>query len=446
MLCAEDFDRLWASLGTGFEHDREHDTVRITVADGSEIEVPGPDLRECLHWLLAGAGSPAPGPYAELFDRSRARLCEMEVRVRREERDARQDLVDLLGRAPEERRSMVAADGRFRTYSLARWAAEQSRNTVRHDPPLALDLAALGRDIASQLDPRVYGGAQVRNLQAYAEAVYGNALRVTGDLCGAVGAFALAREYLDLGGDEPSEALEVDDLESSLWRSLRDFQRALKLSDRVVEGNLELGQTEAAARALQMRAIILDEMGEGEEAIRALRAAAELAADSSDGFLVLTIRHGLAICLARSDRTDEAGAILEQNRDLYQRLSSPKVDGCRLWLEGLVALGAGDLEAAADALGRSRAVFEEHGFPYDTAQVSLDLAAALAGLGRTAEVRELAAATYAFMESREVHPDALAALAVFRQAAAREELSRELLRGLAQRLGRASALASPPAS
>jgi hypothetical protein len=154
----------------------------------------------------------------------------------------------------------------------------------------------------------------------------------------------------------------------------------------------------------------------------------------------------LAICLARIGRIAEAGALLRDNRDLYERLSSPKVDGCRLWLEGLIALGAGDAAAAAGALGRSRAVFEDHGFPYDTAQVSLDLAAALAGLGRAAEVRELAAATYAFLESREVHPDALAALAVFRQAAAREELSRELLRGLAQRLSRASALAPPAAS
>ncbi len=446
MSCADDSDRLWASLGTGFEYDREHDTVRITAADGTEIEVPGPDLRECLHWLSAGAPAPVPGPYRKVLDRSRARLREVELRVLREERDARQDLVDLLGRAPEERRSLIAADERLRTYSLARWAAEQSRSTVLHDPTLALELAAAGREIAGRLDPRTYGGSHVRDLQAYAEAVFGNALRVTGDLRGAAGAFALAREYLELGGGDPSEALEVDDLESSLCRSLRDFRRALELSERVVEGNLELGQTDSAARALQKRSIILQEMGELEEAIDVLRTAAALAVDSSDDSLVFRIHHGLAICLARADRIPEARGLLEQNRDLYRFLSSPKVDGCRLWLEGLIALGGDDLPAAAEALSRSRALFEEHGFPYDTAQVSLDLAAALAGLGRAAEVRELAAATYAFMESREVHPDALAALAVFRQAAAREELSRELLRGLAQRLGRASALAPPPAS
>jgi len=187
-------------------------------------------------------------------------------------------------------------------------------------------------------------------------------------------------------------------------------------------------------------------MDEDEEAIAALEIATKWVAESSDTLLVFSIRHSLAICLARTGRVAEAGAILEENRDLYQHVSSPKVDGCRLWLEGLIALGSDDLPAAAAALSRARDVLEIHGFPYDTAQVSLDLAAALGGLGRTAEVRDLAAATYAFMESREVHPDALAALAVFRQAAAREELSRELLRGIAQRLSRASSFAPPAAS
>ena len=446
MSCGDDSDPLYASLGTWFQRDRASDTVRITAADGTEIEVPGPDLRECLSWLASETPVPAPGPYGELLDRSRARLRQMEVRVSREERAARRDLDELLGRGLEERRALVAADERLRTYSLARRAAEQSRSIVLHDPKLSRELALLGREIASQLDPRIYGGTQVRNLQAYAEAVYGNALRVTGDLRSAAGAFAQAREYLDLGGDEPSAALEVDDLETSLRRTLRDCRGALELSERVVEGNLDLGQTEAAASALQKQSMIFDEIGENEKAIEVLQRAKELAADSTDDFLVFRIRHGLAICVARIGRSGEARAILEENRDLYERVSSPKVDGCRLWLEGLIALGSGDPAAAGGFLSRSRAVFETHGFPFDCALVSLDLAAALAVLGRTAEVRDLAAATYAFMESREVHPDALAALAVFRQAAAREELSRELLRGLAQRLGCASALAPPAAS
>lgn len=445
MSCGDDFDRLCGSLGTRFDYDRRRDSVRITTADGTEIEIPGPDMREVLE-LLGGDASPAHEPYGELLDRSRAWLQEMEYRVRREDDHALRDLDELLSERPVARGARVSEEDRFRTYSLARRAAEQSRNIVLHDPRTALELAEIGREIASRLDPRVYGGSQVRDLQAYAEAVYGNSLRVTGDLKGAVAAFALAQDYLALGSGDPSEELEVDNLETSLWRSLRDFPRALELSERVVEGYLELGQIDAAARALQKRSLILEEMEEPEEAIRVLATGSELLADSHDRHLLLSIRHSLAICLARTGRAREAGALLQDNRELYSRYSSPKLDGCRLWLEGLIALGSDDLDAAVEALGRSRETFERHGFPYDTAQVSLDLAVALAGLGRAAEVAELAAATYAFMESREVHPDALAALAVFRQAAAHETLNRELLRGLAQRLDRAATLPPHPVS
>ncbi len=446
MSCADDTDTLRASLGACFEHDRESDTVRITSAEGTEIEVAGPDLRECLDWLVRGHGSPARGPYGELLDRARVRLLDLEARVRSEDAAARVELDTLLARASHERLAAVAADERLRTYSLARRALDQSRQVIPHDPSLAKELAELGRCIAGALNPQAYGTSQVRDLQACAEAVYANALRVLGDLRAAAAAFCAAREYQELGSGDPTTAVEIDDLETSLRRSLRDFPAALELSQRVIETNLELNQTDAAAQALQQRSIILDEMGEVEAAIEVLQTASILAESSSNEMLAMTIRHSLGICLARSGRATEAARQMRENTPLYRRLSSPKLDGCRLWLEGLIALGSDDLAAAADSLSRSRAVFEAHGFPYDTAQVSLDLAAALAGLGRATEVRDLAAATYAFMESREVHPDALAALAVFRQAAAREELTRELLHGLAQRLSRASALAPPAAS
>jgi len=163
MSCGDDWDALHASLGTCFERDRERDMVRVTAADGTEIEVPGPDLRECLSWLSSEATVPAPSPYGELLDRSRARLREVEVRVSREERDAQRALVDLLGRGREERTALVAADERLRTYSLARRAAEQSRNHVLVDPTMSFELALLGREIASQLDPQIYGAGVYRS-------------------------------------------------------------------------------------------------------------------------------------------------------------------------------------------------------------------------------------------------------------------------------------------
>jgi hypothetical protein len=70
----------------------------------------------------------------------------------------------------------------------------------------------------------------------------------------------------------------------------------------------------------------------------------------------------------------------------------------------------------------------------DAAVVSLDLAAVLNSLGRYREVRAVTAASYTLLESQGVHPDALAALAQFQQAAAQETLTRELIRQVARRV------------
>jgi hypothetical protein len=90
-------------------------------------------------------------------------------------------------------------------------------------------------------------------------------------------------------------------------------------------------------------------------------------------------------------------------------------------------------------------MLEQHGNPVEAALVSLDLSAALAEQGRFAEVRELAATTYTLLESQGVHRDALAALAQFQQAAAREQLDRGVLRQIAQRLTRAAEFRPLPA-
>ena len=50
----------------------------------------------------------------------------------------------------------------------------------------------------------------------------------------------------------------------------------------------------------------------------------------------------------------------------------------------------------------------------------------------------MAAAAYALLEGQGVHPDALAALSQFQQAAAMERLDREILREIALRLSRAA--------
>lgn len=443
---------LLASLGTSFAHDRVRDMIRITAPDGTEVEVPGPDLREFVRQLMDGV--PSEGPtiddvavrYSDAIDRVQRSMESVESRLRTERGSAAGALAELLNMQPEERSRAVEADERLRTLGLAARALEESRRVVGENLARSLELAELGRCMAQRLNPQVYGARHLRDFQAYAEAVYGNGLRINQRMPEARAAFQGARELLELGTGDPHTVLEIDGLEISLRRRLRDFPRALELSERLVKGNLELGQIHAAAQALQQRAIVLDVMGETEQAAEALEDAVHLSKDSDDPMLIFTVHQSLAICLVRLGRPREAEALLPAIDSAGRRLESPRIDATQLWLHGLIEHESGDPVRAVESLERARSLFADHDFPFDLAQVSLDLAAALASLGRVSQVAELAAATYAYMETHGVQRDALTALAVLRQAALREELSRDLLRTLGQKLERAFSQPPLPAS
>lgn len=438
MAYRDDSESIQASLGTVFLNDRVEDVVYISTEDGAEIHVPGPDLREFMERLLAAGASATERGYGDLLDRVRLDLGTLESRVRDEERQAEASLGRLLSVPPAERPRLIDAEARFRTYSLASRVVQRSMEMVHEAPNVALEFAELACGVAAALDPRSYGSTHVRDLQAHAAAVRGNALRVLGDFAAARRLFAEARELLSLGSAESPEGLEVDRLESSLLRDLRDFPRALTLLDRVHEGYLDLGETESATRALYQKGILLDEAGEPTAAIEVLGDAATLAAGGANGLLNLHIRHSLTICLARAGQTGRAAELFASIQGLYRVHFTPLLDARRFWAQGLIELEAGNPAGVLEPLARARGIFESHGYAFDLALVTLDQAAAFAGLGRPEAVRDLAAATYAYLESREVHPDALAALAVFQQAAARKRVSRELLRDVAKRVVEAS--------
>jgi len=84
-----------------------------------------------------------------------------------------------------------------------------------------------------------------------------------------------------------------------------------------------------------------------------------------------------------------------------------------------------------------RADFLARGNGYDAALVSLDLAALYLGQNRTAEVKELAAEMVKTFEEQKVHREAMAAVRLFQEAAARERATVELVGRLAEYLRRA---------
>jgi hypothetical protein len=87
-----------------------------------------------------------------------------------------------------------------------------------------------------------------------------------------------------------------------------------------------------------------------------------------------------------------------------------------LWVDGLVHRGLGRTGVAEAALRRAMAGFIEAEIGYNAALVALDLAGLYLETGRAAEARDLAVEMVPIFAVRDVHREALAALAIAQKA------------------------------
>jgi len=107
------------------------------------------------------------------------------------------------------------------------------------------------------------------------------------------------------------------------------------------------------------------------------------------------------------------------------RFSEPWTQRRLLWLRGDTAAGQGDLAAAEQAYVETRDGFIGQGIGYDAAIVSLDLAVLYLRQGRGGDVRRLAEEMIPLFQAQDVHREALAALALFQEAARQDRLTVE---------------------
>ena len=359
------------------------------------------------------------------LDRSIELALDCASRVR-EERDAAPALLaELLALPAVDRETAVVVTPRYQSYTLASYILERCAKAVFHDPVLARELARLARTIAAQADPRSCGGAAaLADLEAYALAMEGNALRVTGELRDALVAFMQTREVQEKGGADPDLAGRIDLLEASLRRDIRQFGAALTLLERAVVTFTSLRDHEQTARALINRANVFLVQRDLDEAIANLREALPLAQDS---WLGLIVRHNLISALAECGRAREAADLYEQSRSLYLHFSDPLTNSRRLWAEGVIARELGDLEAARALLSESTERLAEQGYGFDAALAGLDLVAVHAKQGQTDEVLRVASHLLRLFQVHNVQPEALAALRIVQEAAERQALDMGIL-------------------
>jgi len=335
-------------------------------------------------------------------------------------------LAELLALPPFERETAVVVDARYQTYALASYTLDRCEKAVAYDPALSRELARLARGIAMHADPLVCGGsAALADLEAYALAMEGNSLRVAGELREAFQTFMEARQVQDRGGADPDLGARLDFAEASLRRDLRQFGAAHHLLDRAGKAFHALKERNLLARTIINRANVYIVQGEFAQAAATLQGALEFSCEPS---LALMVRHNLIDILAKSGRALEASRLFDESRELYLQFSDPLTTSRRLWVEGIIARELGhDLELAESRLEQAIDRLTTSGYGFDAALAGLDLVTVYAARGQSEEVLRTASHLVQLFETRNVQPEALAALTMVHKAAQQKTVSLTLL-------------------
>lgn len=328
------------------------------------------------------------------------------------------------------RLDVVRAGTETWSWALCERLCEQSVREASRNIKRAAGLARLAQEIADH----IHGPEGWRNkVRGFAMAHGANILRVSGELKAAEAAFEEAKRLWHAGSDpdavlDPGRLLE---LEASLLKDQRRLKEALDC----LEGAATLGRR--PAQALMIKGIILEKLGEYQEAVETLIRAEPLVDRQDDPLLRNRLNLNLAVCCCHLSRFKEAAALINDARPLSAELEDEIVLVRITWLEGRIEAGLGRPWEALRLLGQARRQFAAEGMSYDVALALLEEAALLLDERRTQEVKVLGKDLTKVFESKGVHREALAALKLFQEAVEREQATADLARSVLRFLFRA---------
>jgi len=341
----------------------------------------------------------------------------------REQEEAPFLLAELLRQPAERRRLLVHNSRRFRSFGLCGHILEHSREETPSAPQRGEDLAALALELAEEIEPGGSDAARIEDVRAKGWMLIGNARRVRSDFHGAELAFLRAEAHLRRGTRDHLDHARLLVLRGVLRRWQSRVPEAVRLFRRAVSIWLTAGDTRSAVEALTSWALVHEDEGETDQAIRLLRGATAVAGPDLEPRLRLMLQHNLAVCLVDQGRFLEAQAVLARSRALYCAVQDPAVSLRRQWLEATIAGELGQRGRSLHLLKNVRNGFLDLGNGYEPALVSLHLALLHLDTGHFAAAEELAWEALEVFRSQRVVRDCLAAMILIRQAAARQPAS-----------------------
>jgi hypothetical protein len=308
-----------------------------------------------------------------------------------------------------------------------------AREIRRQDPKRSLFVSCLAVAVAEDLGEAAAEPAPMHDLRARAWAELGNARRIADDLDGADEAFRDAFEQFDLGTKSPSLYARLVDLTASLRRAQRRFDEAAQLLDVACEIHRRQGERHLRGRALIKKGMVLLHATRYETAAMVTLEGLKLI-ELTDERLTFTALHNLISSLAMLGRYRQARVQLVATRPLYAEHASPAELLRARWLEGMIAAGLGEYLPAVWAYEEARAGFADLKLPYETALVSLDLAALWLEHGQLGEIEPLLQEVLLTFSVLAIGREAAAAILLLYEAARQKQITLELVRRTIERL------------
>ncbi len=325
---------------------------------------------------------------------------------------------DALEAAPEER-----------TGALLIHLCEESERRASHRAEEALKIA----ELAVWLADRISGGDGFRTRAlGFALAFLGSAHRVANHLDAAESLHARANELFARGEDDMCllDGLRVLDLDASLHRDLRNFERALDLLERA----LGIATEAERPRLLLKRAFTLEQSGEFSAAIADLCAARPAIDRAAEVRPRLVLRFNLATNFVHLGKPEEAREHLPEIHLLTNALGFD-LDGIRVrWLEGRIAEAEGRKTEAISAYESVIEQFARLEQGADAALAGLEAAALHLERGNLRKVRSLASGVRLLLGTHGIEREELMAVRLFVEAAEREAATVALAREAARAL------------
>ncbi|HEX4959963.1 MAG TPA: tetratricopeptide repeat protein [Thermoanaerobaculia bacterium] len=368
-----------------------------------------------------GAVAQEPNAHDEVFQRALRFGAEQEQRLAVEKLRGWGQWAALAPLQPQVRFAVVENDVRFQNWGLYVRLLEASRLYMRTEPAEAVDVVRLAIVVAEHLDAAVVGAKRIADLRAAAWAALGNVKRLASDFEGSRRAFNEAWRISEEGTGEPVEAAHILSLEAAYIRDMGEFETAEAALEEALELYERVGDPHQQGRTLLKMGNAIG-YGNPERALSHIQRGLALIDPAREPRLDLCAQHDLAWFLNDSGRPEEALAVLERARPLYNQFPDEWTQLRLHWLEGRIARNLGDLAEAEDIYKQLWEEFQARDLHHELVLLSIDLAELLVLKGEPERAAGLVEQCYPILKTWGLHNDALAAWLVFRDALASRQV------------------------